>query len=131
MVRALGLVAVAACLTTLAIVNDVHDDGVFFTLVMVPWAFVGRIPGASLGALIGSCARHAMGWLTAFLSAGVAGLFVCGVSNPEQFFQDYRDGLAAAAWMYSLPAATIAEFFWCVFEVRPPPRRSADSSSQR
>jgi len=125
MTRALTLVVVAACLTALAIVTDFHNDTVFFTLIILPWAIVARVPGASLGALIGSTARHAVGWLAAFLTAGATVLLVSYIVRPERFVQDYGDGLGAAAWMYSLPAATIAELFWGIYEAGRATRRAA------
>src|SRR5579859_2125810 len=67
----LTLVAlVAAVLLTMwtCRTNGKTSERALFWGIVLPWAIFARFPGAAFGSLLGSVARHAVGWFAAVIA---------------------------------------------------------------
>jgi hypothetical protein len=80
-------------------------------------------PGAWIGGRIGVVARHAIGWLTALLGAGIAILLLSFVEAPDHSLRDFRGPEAALALLRALLIGTIVAATRSILEYLWPDRR--------
>ena len=107
------------CLTVLAwyFCVDSSVRELYFYGIVLTWSALARFPGSWAGARIGAVARHAVGWFTAFVTAGGVILILNFVERPESLSEDYQGGLGAAAWIFGFFAATFIEIFTSAVEL--------------
>lgn len=103
------------------------SKAILFAIMLISSIFRG--PGAWYGSKLGIVARHAVGWLTAFLGAELAILFFNFVEAPDHVLRDIRGKLGALDILVGLLIATGAEAFMSVFEYLWPAARPGKASS--
>jgi hypothetical protein len=99
------------------------DKVIFFAIMLISSLFRG--PGAWIGARLGVMARHAVGYLTAFLGAEIAMLFFNFLAAPDHL-PELRGSLAI---LVGLLTATIVEAAMSAIEYLWPETRKGKASS--